>query len=140
MDYRPYHYLLRKITHFAYVYNCIFVKLFHVKEKNVIEQCQFYSNVWPFQALYEFNRFTFLAKQFKNYYSCQASVSDNSDFMEFSCIASKYNFSIDDSKHCVKLKVWQFLEQSLGIVWLSKPLYLLSLLLFLHILSFMQLV
>ena len=30
-----------EISHFAYVYNFIFVKLFHVKEKNTIEQCQF---------------------------------------------------------------------------------------------------
>src|SRR3989442_3703456 len=100
-------------SHFSFVYNSIFIKLFHVKEVNTIEQCQYFSHFWPFQALNDFLRFSFLANHFSHHSPCQSDAFDYPDFIELTQIAAKYNFSMLDSKACLKFKVWKFLESSL---------------------------
>jgi len=101
--------------HFSYVYNSIFVKLFHVKDVSSIEQCQYFCNFWPFQAMYEYSRYTLLCKQL----SCQVSPLYNDfdypDSVEMLEIEVKYSFKRSDSKFALKAKVWKSLEQTLAL-------------------------
>ena len=100
-------------SQFAYVYNCVFAKLFNIKDVSTIEQCQFFSNYWPFEVLYAYLRFNFLAQHFSKQSLCKSVSPDYSDYCELISIASKYNFNLSDSKSCLKFKIWKYLELSL---------------------------
>ncbi len=100
-------------SQFTFVYNCVFAKLFSIKEVNTIEQCQFFCNFWPFRVLYEYHRFNFLKLCFANTSSCNFESPDYEDFCDLINIAEKYSFNMSDSKGCVKFKIWKFLEHSL---------------------------
>ncbi len=101
------------LSQLAFAYNNIFAKLYHIKELVTIEQCQYYSGFWPFRTVYEFLRYTFLSHVFESSGGCSSDSLDHPDYTDFISIAKKYSFNCNDSRACLKWKVWRFLERSL---------------------------
>ena len=69
-----------------------------------------FCHFWPFFALYDFQRFSFLCKKFNNYPFKRINLCDNPDYIELLNIASKYGFNMCDSRFSLKSKIWKYLE------------------------------
>src|SRR6266516_5654210 len=105
---------ISEISQLAFAYNNIFYKLFRVKDSENIALCQYYSVFWPFYALYEFSRYCFLLRRVAGgSIPIRSNEVDYDDCLDFLRISNKYNFSTDDSKACLKWKMWRFIESSL---------------------------
>jgi len=98
---------------FAFAYNNIFHKLFKTNSKQIIEECQFFCGILPFNRLYDFHRFSFLRSLvIKGELAVPDSLQET-DYIDFTNIASKYNLNSDDSNFVIKSKIWSHFEQSL---------------------------
>src|SRR6267154_6854581 len=102
-----------EINCLAFVFNNVFVKLFHIRDPSSIALCQYYCNLWPLRETYEFQRFYVLASHFTKYNVMDVNSMDYPDYLEMMNLASKYGFMQSDSKAKLKFKVWRFLESSL---------------------------
>ena len=98
-----------------YIYACnnIFYKLFKSNDANVIGQCQYFCYIWPFYALYDYLRFSFLLSLFKKNLISENNPVNRIDFNDMIQIASKYNFNFTDTPFKLKDKIWKFIEQSI---------------------------
>ena len=103
------------IKNFSFAYNNIFYKLFHCNDPMVIKTCQFYCVFWPFQAFYDYLRYSFLLSLFQTNVLTENNRFYQSDFNDFVYIATKYGLSFKDSIACIKSKIWNSIEMSLGL-------------------------
>ena len=102
------------VRNFSFAYNSAFCKLFKSNDHNVIAQCQFFCRVWPFYALYDYLRFSFLFSQFNNNFVSECNLFYHLDYTDMIVIANKYGFQMNDSYSTFKAKIWRFIECSLA--------------------------
>src|SRR6267154_1097675 len=101
------------IKNFTFAYNSIFYKLFHCSDPLVIRTCEFHCAFWPFQAHYDYMRYSFLLSLFKANVFTEKNAFYQSDFRDFVHISSKYSLCNDDSSDCIKCKILNSIELSL---------------------------
>ena len=95
---------------FSFAYGSVFNKNFKVSNALVIEQCQYFCYVLPFNALYDYMRFCFLIDRFNRGRLVASNPVDKPDSEELALIALKYNFLNTDSKYQIKCKLWKNIE------------------------------
>jgi len=99
------------VTKLSFVFDSIYYKLFNVKEKAVIAQCQFYTGTLSFNLYYEMNRLIFL-RTLITHDCLNAKVElDNSDLTDYNMLKVKIFIDDRDSIACIKRKVWNYFEQ-----------------------------
>jgi hypothetical protein len=98
---------------FSYAYNNIFCKMFKSNDASVIALCQYYCHIWPFSALYDFLRFSFLSSLFKSGRLNLIGSLARADYNDMLFIANKYNIEYVDSPTTIKFKIWKYIEHSL---------------------------
>ena len=99
----------------SFAYNSVFHKIFKTSNTTIIEQCQYYCHIWPFQALYDYIRFSFLSNFHCNNPFNVYKFFYRTDIIEFNNLAMKYKFDPCDSVGIRKSKVWKFIESSLNM-------------------------
>jgi len=96
-------------------YNSIFVKLFKIKDDNVIYQCQFYCGFLCFSMLYDYSRILFLDKLIRTGVMQRHCLVDKREFADFENLHRRYGIKVNDSKVDVKNKVWNAFKVFAGI-------------------------
>ena len=99
-----------EITSFKFAYDSVFNKIFKSFNKDVIQQCQFYSGCLSFNLIFDMNRLSFLNKLFKKGLLDSISEVDKLDYNDLVLLRRRYNISDCDSKYAVKCKFWKFFE------------------------------
>jgi len=97
----------------CFAYNNIFSRLFKSRNSEIVDQCQFYCGFFPFQSLYDYNRYSFLVNLYNKGSINAVSLFCKLDYVDLCNLAIKYNFNISDSKRCLQFKIWKYLESSL---------------------------
>ena len=96
-----------EIKNFTFALNVsIFVKLFHVKNIDVIESCQYYCNFLSFQYLYDMIRVKYLINMFHAGTLVNTRIEDQQDCDELCSLLNKYSIALLDSAYCIKSKIW----------------------------------
>ena len=98
---------------FSNVYDNVFRKIFRSYDRNVIAYCQWYCGFWPFQVLYEYNRFSFLNNLLQGNKLDRKLYLDNHDYLEFFNPMNKYAIDAKDSYSKIRFKIWKYCENSL---------------------------
>ena len=98
--------------------NCfksVFNKLFCTYSKEIIKSCQYYTGCLPLNYLIDQRTLCFR----RNLHDFQG-INSVVYFLfslaskEFNVCASKYNINPEDSKYCIKNKIWNYFELSVN--------------------------
>lgn len=103
----------KDIKKFNFAYNCVFSKLFNIKDQFSIEMCQFYCNFLPFQYLYDCCRVTFLSNSLKLCRGINPLIINDSRSLDN--LALKYGFAINSSISFKKFQIWNAFKSVLVI-------------------------
>jgi hypothetical protein len=101
------------ISKLSFTYNSIFVKLFNVKNSEIIKQCQYFSGFLTFELQYELSRFKFLHQLLHKDLINQSSELDSPDLIEYFHFKTKFNINDHDSKFNIRDKIWKYFSNSL---------------------------
>ena len=101
------------LRNFSFAYGSVFNKIFKVRDATSIELCQYYCYLLPFNVLYDYLRFCFLAERFNRGQLVAINPFDKSDFDELTRITLTYNFLFTDAKYQLKCKMLKVIENSL---------------------------
>ncbi len=96
-----------QLSSLCYAYNAIFVKVFSTFDRNIIEQCQFYTGILPLQYRYDLMRINFLFTL-----NCISASPANTIFNLFGfedlvTLCEKYGISHDSLPASRSRIVWQ---------------------------------
>ncbi len=101
-----------ELNSFSFAFDNIFHKLFKTNNKKTLFLCQYYSNVLPFNILYDLSRFNFLSPLFSAGYPRPADCLALADWRDWTAIANKYNFLVSDSSKILKYKIRAWLDNA----------------------------
>jgi len=88
----------KKITSFSNIYNSIFFKLFKTFNKEIIQQCQFYSGYLPFRCIYHHRCLNFLDKMNQTSLSSSNFLFYYNDRSALECLCTEYHIHPSKSK------------------------------------------
>ena len=98
-----------------FIYSSVFFKIFNVKEKLCISQCQFYSGCLPASYKLDLLKLNFLHSLINANESLQFQLFVLLESDEFALLRSKYNIAPRDGAAAAKAKVWKQFGQDLKI-------------------------
>lgn len=102
-----------ELRKFCNAYNNIYYKIFRSFDKATVLYCQWYCGFWPFELLYDFNRYNFLHKLIDFKLLVNNVDLDRSDYKDFVNIKDKYGLLESDSKARLRFKFWTYFEKLL---------------------------
>ena len=92
-------------------YDSLFSKVFRIYDKKSILKCQYFFGCWPVRLIYEYNRFNYLNKLFKEEKLKPGVDIDQPDYTEYCNLITKYIFDINDSINTIRFKIWCYFEK-----------------------------
>jgi hypothetical protein len=95
-----------QLSNFCFVYNAIFVKLFSTFDKLIIEQCQYYTNVLPFQYRLDQMRINFLVSVSTSLESPANILFNLLGQHELQCLCDIYRIGIGSTQAYRTYKIW----------------------------------
>ena len=99
---------------FSFAFNSFFVKLFKIKNNEIIEACQFHSHILPFSYLYDASRLKFLLTLVGNDNGPLVLTIINR--LEVNNLCEKYDVRGTDSNNKINDRIWANFERRLSCV------------------------